>query len=223
MKRDDISDPDSFIRAVAHNALSNYYRDSANFMVGVPLDEVAGLVEDPDAESIRFRGRHRNIEVDSRREIAYLSKTQRQIVIAYYFENRRQADIAKALGIPWPPGTVKWHLFEAKKELKRGIGKMRNTSELGFNPIRFSAYGINGSTGTKDTEDTFRSVLTQNICYCVRNTARSVNEIADALGVSPVYRRESEAARCLRKTGICARGTENTRLLSLSRSLQQSC
>lgn len=189
LKRDDISDPDSFIRAVAHNALSNYYRDSANFMVGVPLDEVAELVEDPDAEI--------NIEGDTgilkklRREIAYLSKTQRQIVIAYYFENRRQADIAKALGIPL--GTVKWHLFEAKKELKRGIGKMRNTSELGFNPIRFSAYGINGSTGTKNTEDMFRSVLTQNICYCVRNTARSVNEIADALGVSPVYI-ESEAA-----------------------------
>ena len=69
---------------------------------------------------------------------------------------------------------------------------MRNTSELGFNPIRFSAYGINGSTGTNNTEDMFRSVLTQNICYCVRNTARSVNEIADALGVSPVYI-ESEA------------------------------
>ena len=113
LKRDDISDPDSFIRAVAHNALSNYYRDSANFMVGVPLDEVAELVEDPDAEI--------NIEDDTgilkklRREIAYLSKTQRQIVIAYYFENRRQADIAKALGIPL--GTVKWHLFEVKKNL----------------------------------------------------------------------------------------------------------
>ncbi len=189
LKRDDISDPDSFIRAVEHNALSNYYRDSANFMVGVPLDEVAEFIEDPDAEI--------NIEDDTGtlkklcREIAYLSKTQRQIVIAYYFENRKQADIAKDLGIPL--GTVKWHLFEAKKELKRGIEKMRNTSELGFNPIRFSAYGINGSTGTRNTEDIFRSALTQNICYCVRNTARSINEIADALGVSPVYI-ESEAA-----------------------------
>lgn len=38
----------------------------------------------------------------------------------------------------------------------------------------------------------FRSALSQNICYCVRNTAKTVNEIADDLGVSPVYV-ESEA------------------------------
>lgn len=183
INRDDIIDPDSFIRTVAHNALSNYYRDKKNFMVGVPLDEVAEFIRDPDAKADPEDEAETMRKL--RREIAYLSKMQRDIIIAYYFENRKQADIAKALGIPL--GTVKWHLFEAKKELKRGIEKMRNTSELGFNPIRFSAYGINGSTGTKNIEDIFRSALTQNICYCVRNNGMSINEIADSLGVSPVY------------------------------------
>ena len=74
-----------------------------------------------------------------RQEIAYLSKLQRRIVIAYYFENHKQADIASELGIPL--GTVKWHLFEAKKELKRGMDKMRKASELKFNPVKFHYYG----------------------------------------------------------------------------------
>ena len=118
-------------------------------------------------------------------EIAYLSKLQRRIVIAYYFENRKQADIAREIGIPL--GTVKWHLFEAKKELKRGMNTMRKASELKFNPIKFHSYGINGSVGTKSPDEFFRSTLSQNICYCVRNSAKTINEIADDLGVSPGY------------------------------------
>ncbi len=64
---------------------------------------------------------------------------------------------------------------------------MRKTSELKFNPIKFHSYGINGSAGTKNLDEFFRSSLAQNICYCIRNEEKTVNEIADALGVSPVY------------------------------------
>ena len=112
-------------------------------------------------------------------------------MIAYYFENHRQADIARELNIPL--GTVKWHLFEAKKELKRGMDIMRKTSDLKFNPIKFQSIGFNGSSGTKSLDEFLRTTLSQNICYCVRNTAKTVNEIADDLGVSPVYV-EDEAA-----------------------------
>ncbi|MCH5194799.1 MAG: sigma-70 family RNA polymerase sigma factor, partial [Oscillospiraceae bacterium] len=119
--RDDIADIGKFIWTIAHNTLSNYYRDTAKNMIGVSIDEVSELIEDPDFD----------IDADDNSEavshlrtgIAYLSKLQRRIVIAYYFENRRQADIAEELGIPL--GTVKWHLFEAKKELKRGMDTMR--------------------------------------------------------------------------------------------------
>ena len=181
--KDDVADMGKFIWTVAHNTLSNYYRDSAKSMVGVSIDEVAELIADPYSEL----DTDDNTEAIRRlqTEIAYLSKLQRRIVIAYYFENRKQADIATELGVPL--GTVKWHLFEAKKELKRGMDTMRKASELKFNPIKFHSYGINGSIGTKSPDEFFRSTLSQNICYCVRNTAKTINEIADDLGVSPVY------------------------------------
>ena len=181
--KDNVADMGKFIWTVAHNALSNYYRDAAKSMVGVSIDEVAELIANPYSEI--DTDDHTEVIHRLQTEIAYLSKLQRRIVIAYYFENRKQADIARELDIPL--GTVKWHLFEAKKELKRGMDTMRKTSELKFNPIRFHSYGINGSVGTKSPDEFFRSTLSQNICYCVRHTAKTVNEIADDLGVSPVY------------------------------------
>ena len=181
--KDDVADMGKFIWAVAHNTLSNYYRDDAKSMVGVSIDEVAELIADPYFEIDDDDNRDAIHRLQT--EIAYLSKLQRRIVIAYYFENRKQADIAREIDIPL--GTVKWHLFEAKKELKRGMNTMRKSSELRFNPIKFHSYGINGSVGKKSPDEFFRSALSQNICYCVRNTAKTINEIADDLGVSPVY------------------------------------
>ena len=189
--KDDIGDVSKFIWTIAHNALSNYYRDAAKSVIGVSIDEVAEVIADPDsifddndnADSVRRL----------RSEIAYLSKLQRKIVIAYYFENRKQADIAKDLDIPL--GTVKWHLFEAKKELKRGMDTMRKASELKFNPIKFDLYGFSGSAGTSGSPAKFfDSLIAQNIEYSVLKEAKTVNRIADELGVSPVYV-ESEAER----------------------------
>ena len=186
--RDDIEQPDKFIWTIAHNALSNYYRDTSRQVIGIPIEDVEEIITDPDSCKDEIDCR----EIDKlQKEIAYLSKLQRRIVIAYYFENKKQNEIAAELGIPL--GTVKWHLFEAKKELKRGINTMRETSNLKFNPIKFESYGMNGNSGKKSLDEFFRSALSQNICYCVRNDAKTVNEIADDLGVSPVYV-ESEAA-----------------------------
>ena len=187
LTKDNIVSESKFIWTVAHNCLSNYYRDSEKRNGSVSIDDVTEI-EDNDS----FFSSNDDTEELSRvrKEIAYLSKLQRRIVIAYYFENRKQTEIADELGIPL--GTVKWHLFEAKKDLKRGMEKMRKPSDLKFNPIKFNSIGVNGSSGKKSPDEFLRSALSQNICYSVRNTAKTINEIADDLGVSPVYI-ESEA------------------------------
>lgn len=195
--RDDISDIQKYIWTVAHNCLVNYYRDHQKWSVGVSIEEISEQL--PGSGDIASEVIQESEMTRVNREIAYLSKWQRKIVVAYYFENRRQADIAKDLHIPL--GTVKWHLFEAKKELKRGMETMRTTKELQFNPIVFSEIGTNGIIGNNGTNrNYFKTALPQNIVYSVRKTAKTVNEIADELAVSPVYV-ESEA-EVLEKNGF---------------------
>jgi len=173
----------AFVWTVAHNALANHYRQGARSSVGIPIDLLADSLK---AETDTASDAITCVEIETiRGEIAFLSATQRRVITAYYFEHKKQDEIARELYIP--VGTVKWHLFEAKKELKRGMETVRTSSELKFNPIKFAICGINGSAGTKNVADFFRSALAQNIAYDVRNKAKTVNEIAQDLGVSPVY------------------------------------
>ena len=70
--KDDVADMGKFIWSVAHNTLSNYYRDSAKSKVGVSVDEVAELIADPRYEP-NFDDNKEVIQ-RLRTEIAYLSK-----------------------------------------------------------------------------------------------------------------------------------------------------
>lgn len=189
-KCEDIENISSFIWTIAHNRLSNYYRDNNHSFSVIPIDDVANHLYD-NASNIDLSLIEREEIVKLHTETAYLSKLQRRIVIMYYYENMKQEQIAQELNIP--VGTVKWHLFEAKKELKRGMKIMRQPSELRFNPIKFDMCTFSGKIGMKgDISNFFHSAISQNIVYTVRNESKTINEIADELGVSPVYV-ESEA------------------------------
>lgn len=179
LTRDDVTDPVRYIWTVAHHVLANHYRHRSRTHIGLPdsvpaeTDFDAALMQ---AEAVS----------QLRQEIACLGRIQREIVVAYYFHGRKQADIAAQMGLPL--GTVKWHLFEAKKELKRNMEKTRSINNLMFDPIRFAAFGTEGSIGEEGSPwRLFRSVLNQNIAYAAWHNARTVAEIAEALGVSPVY------------------------------------
>lgn len=177
---------ESYIWRIAHNTLANYYRSKSKSFVGVNIDDLVGKIK---CEKTNLEENHiKNESINKLKEkIAYLSKLQRQIVILYYYEGKKQEEISQLLDIP--KGTVKWHLFDAKKELKKGMEKMDNkVSELKFNPIKFSFMGVNGSIG-KDggTSNFFKSSLAQNIIYSIYVEGKTVNEIAELLSVSPVY------------------------------------
>lgn len=183
LKDNDVENIDNLIWRIAHNALCNYYRDNKNYFLNSPIDSISNTLADDKADLESDFIMHEGLE-KMRSEIAYLSKLQRRIVIAYYYENKKQADIATELNIPF--GTVKWHLFEAKKELKKGMEKLRNSSELKFNPVKFLRYGFSGNISNFSYIH-FKSALSQNIIYSVWKEEKSINEIADDLGVSPVY------------------------------------
>ncbi len=121
-----------------------------------------------------------------RREIAYLGETQRKIIVAHYYGGRGVREIAASLAIP--EGTVKWHLYDARKTIKEGMKMERNQGKLGVDPIKFESLGHSGCPGTTgDTASHLASRLAQNVAYAAYDEPKTENEIAEELGVSPLY------------------------------------
>ncbi|MGN1479139.1 MAG: RNA polymerase sigma factor, partial [Acutalibacteraceae bacterium] len=90
LSHDDIEDIGKFVWTAAHNALANYYRDCGRAVSGVSVDDMAEFLHDFSADvfaDIEFKETAGKLH----REIAYLSKMQRKIIIAYYYENKKQS------------------------------------------------------------------------------------------------------------------------------------
>jgi len=165
--RDDIAAPDKFILTIAHNTLANDYRGKAKHTVGTPIGALADTLsaEDDTAACIIEKEAVNRLH----QEMAYLSKLQRRIAIAFYYENKKLNAIADELDLPL--GTLKWHLFEAKKDLKKGMDTMRHISGLTFNPIRFDRCETNGSLGTKGPSTIFSAARCRRISCTPYGTA----------------------------------------------------
>lgn len=142
-----------------------------------------------------------------RREITFLTKTRREVVYAYYYENKSIAVISKQQGIPI--GTVKWHLNKARLELREGLDMERKIGALGLKPIKAIRFGHDGDPGPNNEGSGYylKDSLNLNIVYSVYFTPRTTEEIAEELGVTPVF--IEDKIRFLEDNGFLVRKAGN--------------
>lgn len=180
IKAKDIYNLDGYIWRISEYIYSKYV-SSVKKHQGVSIDGVFLPFEDTydfDDNKEEF--------LRLRREIAFLTKTRREIVYAYYYENESIARISKQRGIPI--GTVKWHLNQARHELKEGFVMERKIGKLGLKPIKATGIGHSGNPGPNGGPEFYlNDSLNLNIVYSVYYTSRTKEEIAEELGVIPVF------------------------------------
>lgn len=120
-----------------------------------------------------------------RREISFLTKVRREIVYAYYYENKSIAAISS--GMHLPVGTVKWHLNKARNELKEGVVMERKIGKLGLKPMKATGFGHSGTPGIHGGPEFYLDDnVNLNIVYSVYHQPKTKEEIAEELGATPV-------------------------------------
>lgn len=121
-----------------------------------------------------------------RREIAFLTEKRRRIVYLFYYENKPISFIAKETELP--EGTVKWHLNKARNELKEGLVMERKTGKLGIAPVTAIGWAHDGNAAYGGApEDFLKDKLELNIVYSVYHSPKTKEEIAEDLGITPVF------------------------------------
>ena len=178
---DEIYNWEGYLYKIASNVYAKYVREQKKNQ-NKDIDEL----EIRDTYDFEADVSHKEELELIKKEIAWLGKRHREIVILHYYHNKKLSEIAEQLGIP--EGTVKWHLSDAKAQLKKGMSQMRRKGTLGIEPVEFKGLGNLGKPGDLgDTSYFLNSKLRQNIAYAAYFEPKTKLEIAEELGVSPVY------------------------------------
>jgi RNA polymerase sigma factor (sigma-70 family) len=180
LKMPELYNPDGYVWRISENVYSRHVmrtrRDAHTPLDGLDIPFETDLDEEDDLlrEYALLR-----------REIAYLTKTRREIIMLHYFEKLKIAEITSKMRLP--AGTVKWHLSRARDELKEGFKMNRPIGKLGLAPVKLEM-GHSGTPGRLGGPEAFVSgTIEQNVIYSVYFAPKDEREIADELGISPVY------------------------------------
>jgi RNA polymerase sigma factor (sigma-70 family) len=181
LKTEGIDNWDGYLYKIAYHVYAKYVKERIKIK-SVSIDDIDMPLETDFTCEVENGEEFKLLK----REIAYLGNLQRKIIVLHYYQHQKIQEIAKQLSLS--AGAVKWHLYDSRLQLKEGIRMMRLKGDLGLSPISFIDMGHNGSCGDAgDTNYYLNSKLKQNIAYAAYDQPRTITEIADELGITPVF------------------------------------
>ena len=177
---EDIVNPEGYVWRICQHVYAKYVNQK-KLQKGISLDgiELAYFDQHDFGESEE--------EIKKlRKEIGFLTSSRREIVYSFYYEGKSIVQISKELGLP--AGTVKWHLNKARNELKEGFTMERKIGSLGLSPVKAVGFSHSGCPGCKGGPEYYlNDKINLNIVYSVYENPKTMEEIAEDLGMTPVF------------------------------------
>lgn len=123
-----------------------------------------------------------------RRELAFITSDYRNILIAFYLEDKKAKDIATDLNLP--EGTVRNKLFRARNILKEGMNMAREFGVKSYKPEDLN-FIFNGLHGKNNEPWCYLSKsLCKNIMLEAYGCPSTIDELAMEVGVALPYMEE---------------------------------
>lgn len=113
------------------------------------------------------------------KELTFLSRAYREVMIMYYIDGLSIRDIALRLGVG--ENTVKQRLFYARNSVRKEVTSMNERNYV-LKPITLMFYGMGNPIGNDPSEEAER-MLSQNLIYLCKDKPMSAKELSDKLGV----------------------------------------
>lgn len=194
-KNPDIEHFYSFAWTIAHRTYADYCekrtKQKTRFSIEAYNDEVKNL----ETHSMEMYMEEAGDALQLKRikkEIAFLSKMYRDVMIMYYLDEMKISQIASCLGMS--ETTVKQRLFSARNTLKKEVEKMES-KDLSLKPIHIEFIGKGEPVGNNPEEKAER-MLSQNLIYLCKDTPRSAKELSNLLNVPMPFIEEELEIQC---------------------------
>ncbi len=118
------------------------------------------------------------------REISFLTKAYREVMISYYLNGKSTRAIASEQGIS--ENTVRQRLFSAREAVRKGVNTMDEKKTIALKEFDYDIIGT-GNPSSGDPRVVAYRLLSKHVVWLCRNKAVSAKQISEALGVPMPY------------------------------------
>ena len=175
----------AWVWQIARNRYSVWAKAKHNLNESVTGSDISDYEIEDESENFLEKQIHTEQMALLRRELAFIKSDYRNIIVAYYIENKNVREIAESLSLP--TNTVKSRLLRARQILKEGMDMAREFGKRSYNPeeIFFSKSGRDGKKGQPWT--IVNHMLYKNIFLEAYENPQTAEELSLELGVALPY------------------------------------
>ena len=178
----------AWVWKIAHNRYSAWADDKhrrAASVTGSAVDDYEIIDDSPCTLDEMI---HNEQMALLRRELAFIKSIYRDIVVAYYIDDRSIRDIAASMSLS--ESAVEQRLFRARKILKEGMDMAREFGKMSYRPENLG-FQINVLPGSNGEPSCYLSkALDKNILLAAYRTPSTAEELAIEIGVALPYMEE---------------------------------
>lgn len=178
----------AWVWQIARNRYSVWATEKHNRNESVTGSDIGDYEIGDESENILDEMIHTEQMTLLRRELSFIKSDYRNIVVAYYIENKSVHDIASSLSISI--SAVQQRLHRARIILKEGMNMAREFGKLSYNPeeINFICNGLFGADG--EPGNYISRMLCKNILLAAYRNPSTAEELAIEVGVALPYMEE---------------------------------
>ena len=189
----------AYVWTIAKRVYADFCKKRHQFSLNVNLDDYALFLAEKENEIERFIDD--TVSAEQLRQIfsqiAFLSKTYRDVMVMYYIDEFKMKDIAQALHIS--ETTVKQRLFYARNTIRKEVTNM-NQRNLSLKPVSLVFFGIGNPCGN-DPRTKAERTFSQNLIYLCKDKPKTARELSDELCVPMLYIEEELEIQCHGENG----------------------
>lgn len=186
----------AFVWTVAHRTYADFCRNKKAYSEKMMFNEYSDCVlyeRYSQIDAFVDRESEKSDILRIIREISFLAKIYRDVMIMYYIDGMKISQIAKKLDIS--ETTVKQRLFSARNTVKKEVQKMENKNLL-LKPVNLAFIGTGNPVGNDPSEKAKERLLSQNLIYLCKNEAKTAKELSEALCVPMPYIEDEIEIQC---------------------------
>lgn len=210
-----IADPTAFLWKIAHNVYADFSerrRKRAETEAMLDPDITPDDIPCEDDEEIMALRDERLAAIY--RQIAFLGRAYRDVMIAFYLDGVSIAEIARREHTS--VGAIKQRLFTAREKIKGEVTNMTTTNEnaMKLQQMNWNVWGT-GNPTTGQAAAHCQRQFSQHLVWLCRKQARTAKELSELLCVPMGYVEEELGIQCFGESGYgMLRKTEDGKYIS---------